>query len=183
MGNSSYSTYNRSIRSESFGYASKSRDEIFTQSKEGKSHEQMNPKGIVYRECRDSEAHPNSTPIQLYLDVTGSMGHIPHEMIKEGLEEPIYKLKEMPVVKQLISIVPLEKLEKLCKVIDKEEIKKLEKTRQDIVINMKSSADMDKIKKLNIQIEKLQNPKIDLATIQLKVAELYEIEHPTETKK
>jgi hypothetical protein len=35
------------------------------------------------------------------------------EMIKEGLEEPIYKLKEMPVVKQLISIVPLEKLEKL----------------------------------------------------------------------
>jgi hypothetical protein len=85
MGNSSYSTTSRSIRSKSSGFFSKSREEIFTQSKEGKSHEQMNPKGIVYRECRDSEAHPNATPIQLYLDVTGSMGHIPHEMIKDGL--------------------------------------------------------------------------------------------------
>jgi len=85
MGNGGYSTYNRSVRSASMGYASKSRDEIFAQSKEHKIHEQMDPKNVSIRECRDSVTHPNATPIQLYLDVTGSMGHIPHEMIKEGL--------------------------------------------------------------------------------------------------
>lgn len=52
----------------------------------------MNPKGVVFREARDSAAHPNSTPIQLFLDVTGSMGHIPHDMIKSGLPTLVGKL-------------------------------------------------------------------------------------------
>lgn len=85
MGNSSYSVSNRSTRSFHEGYFSKSVDEIFTQNVERKIHESMNPKGVLFRDCRDSELHPNATPIQLYLDVTGSMGHIPHEMIKNGL--------------------------------------------------------------------------------------------------
>jgi hypothetical protein len=45
----------------------------------------MDPKGIKFRESRDSDIHPNTIPVQLYLDVTGSMGHIPHDLIKEGL--------------------------------------------------------------------------------------------------
>lgn len=85
MGNSSYSVDNRTYRAATVGYASKSVDQIFTQNKERKIHEQMNPKGILFRESCDSELHPNTVPIQLYLDVTGSMGHIPHEMIKNGL--------------------------------------------------------------------------------------------------
>lgn len=85
MGFSSYSTLNRTIRSESLGFKSKSRDDIFIQSKERKAHSEMRPNGVLKRECRDSDAHPNTVPIQLYLDVTGSMGHIPHEMIKDGL--------------------------------------------------------------------------------------------------
>jgi len=40
---------------------------------------------IGKRESHDSEEHPLTVPIQLYLDVTGSMGHIPHEFIKDGL--------------------------------------------------------------------------------------------------
>lgn len=85
MGHSSYSTNTRSIRAASAGYFTATVDSIFTQSKEGKMHKEMDPSGILKRESRDSETHPNTIPIQLYLDVTGSMGRIPHEMIKDGL--------------------------------------------------------------------------------------------------
>ena len=85
MGHSSYSSEDRSYRAASSGYFKKSASEIFTQSAVRRIHESMDPKGVIIRECRDSETHPNATPIQLYLDVTGSMGHIPHEMIKDGL--------------------------------------------------------------------------------------------------
>ncbi|HRH68842.1 MAG TPA: hypothetical protein PLB89_04975 [Flavobacteriales bacterium] len=85
MGYSSYSTSDREERSERMNYRSAPREEVFTQQKLRTAHELMLPRGVVFRECRDSAAHANATPIQLYLDVTGSMGHIPHELIKTGL--------------------------------------------------------------------------------------------------
>lgn len=85
MGHSTYSVSDRTTRSTSAGYTTKSVDQIFEQNIKRQIHEGMNPKGVVKRESRDSEAHPSTVPIQLYLDVTGSMGHIPHEMIKTGL--------------------------------------------------------------------------------------------------
>lgn len=85
MGSTSYSYSDRSYRAESKGYFSKSADQIFTQSVERRIHESMEPKKALLRESRDSETHPNSVPIIFALDVTGSMGRIPHYLVKDGL--------------------------------------------------------------------------------------------------
>ena len=82
MGGGSYSENSRSIRAESLGYTTKSAHEIF---KQKSINNAMNPYGVVIRESRDSDEHPNSVPIILALDVTGSMGSVPHHLVKEGL--------------------------------------------------------------------------------------------------
>lgn len=85
MGGSTYSYSSRSIRAEHEGYAKKSMNEIFTQNQVRRIHESMDPKNALLRESRDSENHPNSLPIIIALDVTGSMRNIPHMLIKDGL--------------------------------------------------------------------------------------------------
>jgi len=89
MGHGLYNSDSRSIRATTMGYFSKSTDDVFTQSKERKIHESMEPKKALLREARDSETHPNSLPIIIALDTTGSMGSIPAHLVKDGLPKMV----------------------------------------------------------------------------------------------
>ncbi len=89
MGGGIYSSKRRMLRSESLGYTTKTKGELFT----AKSiNNAMSPHGITTRESRDSKEHPNSLAIIIALDVTGSMGSIPHHLVKEGLPQIMQKI-------------------------------------------------------------------------------------------
>jgi hypothetical protein len=89
MGHGSYNESARTVRATKMGFYSKKSDDIFTQSKERKIHESMEPKKALLRESRDSETHPNSVPIIIALDTTGSMGSIPAHLVKDGLPKMV----------------------------------------------------------------------------------------------
>lgn len=72
---SAYTTYSDTI-------ATKSTREVFT-SRGMKDY--LNPNGVLLRESRDSEQNPQSTPIILGVDVTGSMGIIADRLVRQGL--------------------------------------------------------------------------------------------------
>lgn len=82
MGHGFYSYDDRMARATSVGYTTKSAGEIF---KQRSINNAMNPHGVTLRESRDSKEHPVSIPIIIALDETGSMGTIPHFLVKEGL--------------------------------------------------------------------------------------------------
>lgn len=81
MGYGTYNSVDRMSRAVSSGYYTKSSNEIF---KAREINNAMSPFGITLRESRDSKEHPNSIPIILALDVTGSMGSIPYFLVKDG---------------------------------------------------------------------------------------------------
>jgi len=82
MGGGSFSFDSYTTRSVAKNYDTKSTREIFTQRSINNA---MHPYGINVRESRDSAEHPNSLAIVLGLDETGSMGSIPHHLVKTGL--------------------------------------------------------------------------------------------------
>ena len=57
-----------------------------------KAKDQYLPKFINMRESRDSEDSPNSTPIILGFDVTGSMGYLAEEIAKNALNETVTQI-------------------------------------------------------------------------------------------
>jgi hypothetical protein len=84
MGHGSWSNVSYSTLSNTKGYKHKSREEIF---QEQTLSSKLDPKQMKdgVRESRDSEDHPETLPIIIALDVTGSMGRIPEAMVKEDL--------------------------------------------------------------------------------------------------
>jgi hypothetical protein len=69
----------RSFASSTVGKAT---DEIYTSRSINKN---LNPLGVKIRESRDSADNPNSTPLIVGIDVTGSMGIIADVLAREGL--------------------------------------------------------------------------------------------------
>src|ERR1035437_975246 len=70
-------------------YSTKTTSQIFTSSKLAND---MSPKGVKFRESRDSDAHPETLAIAVFLDETGSMGEIPSYLIREKLDKLIETL-------------------------------------------------------------------------------------------
>lgn len=89
MGYGSYSSTSRAKRAFTSGFHTKSQAELFRQRNINSA---MDPHGVLLRESRDSEQHPNSLAIDLGLDVTGSMGSVPHYLVREGLPHIMEKL-------------------------------------------------------------------------------------------
>ena len=89
MGGGSYS-YNTSVARANAVYKSMDRSEVFTSTS---LNPQMDIKNKV-RECVDSEEHPNAFPIIIGLDVTGSMGRIPYELITNTLPQIMKKIMD-----------------------------------------------------------------------------------------
>ena len=83
MGNSRYTDDAYSFFSSQA--KTKSTDEIFKQNRTGVIAQTMDPKGVQFRESRDSDIHPESIPLMVWLDVTGSMGQIAVNIAKEKL--------------------------------------------------------------------------------------------------
>lgn len=112
MGSGSYSFAAYSALSTDRGYATKSADTVFTNhTLSAKSdiklsnvnarnyNTQVKPEMINtgVRESRDSNEHPETTPIIIALDVTGSMRRTPHEMIKDNFPKLMDALMQLGV--------------------------------------------------------------------------------------
>jgi hypothetical protein len=76
MGSGRWST---DVYSAAASYRAASGTSAFAYSDSGarKAHPALDPQGVTQRESRDNDEHPQSTPIAVLFDVTGSMGGVP----------------------------------------------------------------------------------------------------------
>lgn len=111
MGAGSYSYSAYADISNTRGYATNSSDELFSQSLSNEADirsSNINARtfnndvrvemvNVGVRECRDSQEHPETTPIIVALDVTGSMRRTPHEMIKDNFPKLMDALMQLGI--------------------------------------------------------------------------------------
>lgn len=90
MGGGSYDALSARTRSTTY-YSKMSREEVFSQKH---MDPEMNPHGVKYRESCDSDEHPESYPIIIALDETGSMGQIPEYLIKKTFPDIMQKIMD-----------------------------------------------------------------------------------------
>jgi len=96
MGNSRFSSVDWDDYATKSSYHSKTREEIFTSTGIDAA---LDPKNIKIRESVDSPANPESTPIIVGLDETGSMGSLAEQMIRKGLPVLINSVYDRKPVK------------------------------------------------------------------------------------
>lgn len=108
MGSGSWTTKNYCAYTISTGrsYNAKSCsfDDVYTDSRQAftqhRLYEKLNPKNVI-RECCDSKEHPNTIPVILALDVTGSMGDTAIEVQKKLnpiMQELYKKVKDIEIM-------------------------------------------------------------------------------------
>ena len=83
MGHSYYS--DASYRTYALSTAGVHTNKIFKQNEKRAISAEMSPYGLKVRESRDSVEHPETLPVGIFLDVTGSMGKIPDNLVRGPL--------------------------------------------------------------------------------------------------
>lgn len=96
MGSGSYSSADWSKLKASRGIDSGNVNTIFSKKTMDPKYD---PKYIGKRESCDSDEHPNSTPIIVGVDVTGSMGYLSESIIKNSLNDLMLKLYSTELVR------------------------------------------------------------------------------------
>ena len=89
MGYGSYTAGDWAKLRKSRGLDTASTEQIFTKRE---IDPRFDPKFVHMREARDSEDHPKSTPIMIGVDVTGSMGYLSTQIVKESLNDLMQSL-------------------------------------------------------------------------------------------
>lgn len=100
MGGGSFSTkayenYSRSTTVDRSTGRRKAVREVFT---ERQIHKELNPRSVMIRESCDSDDNPESTPIIIALDVTGSMGYIAAEMLNNQVGKLMNGIHDCPFI-------------------------------------------------------------------------------------